>query len=197
MYNCINPFFRLAFSDLTSRTNLKMSLFSCVNRGQYIASLLLLLLLAACSKNNVDPDESNYFKATVDGKEIVFDNFVEAQMNIPKQVSLSNPYVFLIEASKVTGDVSLMYFFVESQSPIKAMTYDNSIRPNDVTFLGAGGTAPNDQRIPTGSKVTISSLTDTYAEGTFYGEVYSRGDASTQKILITDGKFRVRYKVSQ
>ena len=118
-------------------------------------------------------------------------------MNIPKQVSLSNPYVFLIEASKVTGDVSLMYFFVESQSPIKAMTYDNSIRPNDVTFLGAGGTAPNDQRIPTGSKVAISSLTDTYAEGTFYGEVYSRGDASTQKILITDGKFRVRYKVSQ
>ena len=197
MSNVLYLFFGHVLSGRTSLTKPEIALFSCVNRGIYIAPLLLLLLQLSCSKSNVDPSQSNYFKATVDGKEIVFDNFVEAQMNIPKEVSLVNPYVFLIEASKVTGDVSLMYFFVESQSPIKAMTYDNSIRPHDVWFMGAGGTPPNDQRIPTGSKVTITSLTDTYAEGTFYGEVYSRGDASNKKILITDGKFRVHYKASQ
>lgn len=159
---------------------------------------MLMLLTLSCSKSSVDPDLPNYFIATVDGKEVNFDNFVEAQMNIPKEVSLSNPYVFWVEGSKVAGTgSSLMYFFINSQSPIKATTYDNSIRPDDVTFLGGGGTPPEDQSIPTGSKVTISSLSDRYAEGTFYGEVYSRGDASTKKILITDGKFRVRYKVSQ
>lgn len=170
-----------------------------IKSGTYIMSALsmLVLLNLACSKSNVNPDFPNYFIATFNGKEVNFDNFVEAQMNIPKTVSLSNPYVFLITASKVGSDASLMHFFVSSQSPIKATTYDNSLRPDDVFFLGAGGTAPENQNIPTGSTVTISTLTDTYAEGTFYGEVYSKGDINTKKILITNGKFKVHYKVSK
>lgn len=165
--------------------------------GTTTALLMLVLFNLSCSKSSVNPDVPDYFIATFNGKEVNFDNFVEAQINIPKQVSLSNPYVFLITASKVGSDASLMQFFVSSQSPIKATTYDNSLRPDDVFFLGAGGTAPENQNISTGSTVTISSLTDTYAEGTFYGEVYSNGNVSNKKILITNGRFRVHYKVSK
>jgi hypothetical protein len=160
--------------------------------------IMFVLLNLSCSKSNVDPNLPDYFIATVDGTEINFDNDIKAQINIPKQVSLSNPYTFLIEANKfsVAGG-NLMYLFVHSQLPIKVTTYDNSIRPDDVWFTGAGGTSPTDRTIPTGSKVIISSLTDTQAEGTFYGEIYPQGDISSKKIIIKDGRFRVHYKVSK
>lgn len=161
----------------------------------YLTYLVLLLFSLSCSKSSVEPDSSVYFIATIDGKEINFDNYVKAQINTPKQVSLSNPYSFLIEANKVSGgNIDLLYLTIDSQLPIKATTYDNSIRPNDVWFLGVGGTPPANQNIPTASKVTITFLSDTFVEGTFYGEVYPKGDINNKKIIIKDGKFRVSYK---
>ena len=156
---------------------------------------MLVIFSLSCSKGSVDPNSPDYFIATVDGKEINFDNDIKAQINIPQQVSFSNPYVFWIEANKVSGGgINLLHLTVESQLSIKSATYNNGIRPSDVWFLGVGGSPPSNQSIPTASKVNITFLSDTYAEGTFYGKVYPKGDVNNKKIIIKDGTFRVRYK---
>lgn len=95
-------------TKITKKTIMKKQHLNLL-RLRYIANLMLVIFSLSCSKSSVDPNSPDYFIATVDGKEINFDNDIKAQINIPQQVSISDTYVFLIEANKVSGGAVNLY----------------------------------------------------------------------------------------
>lgn len=154
----------------------------------------------SCTKSDsVKPESaSEYFIATIDGKVINFDNFVEGQINYKEHGTENDPNIFLVEGNKINGDgVGGMYLFIETPEHIKTGSYQsNTNRPYEAWILvGANAGPPDDQIIATSTKATITGLTDEYAEGTFSGEVYQGFIVNGKKILVTDGKFRVKYKL--
>ncbi|MCF0074989.1 hypothetical protein LZD49_31180 [Dyadobacter sp. CY261] len=167
------------------------------------ASLAALLMLnMSCSKSGmvaVNPD-GEFFRATIDGQVIDFDNEIKAQINYKEVGTANNPNVFLIEATKVSGSrLDGFYLMIESIPKITTASYQsNSSNPIEVTFLAVGyGGSPDDPNIVTNSKATITALSDEYAEGTFSGEVFADYDTNGKKTLIENGTFRVKYVINK
>ena len=160
--------------------------------SRIVSALLVVICFASCSKDKKDIEDG--MRLTVDGREIVFTDFTEAEYDSTGGIHNLN-----IRGADTESRPNLVRFGITQEEPITARTYNHSNTNPDfyVTldwapsgedytnpyYAGLDGTDP--------MSITITSITATRIQGTFQGTV-RRGANATK--VISNGSFNLALK---
>jgi hypothetical protein len=166
-------------------------------RTLLLLPIYLLLLLVSCKKST-PPGPDNSISATVDGIPKTFNVYAQA-------FSQSNfqGHNLLIISGQETSEIGSININISVSSIPAIVKGSYSLDPGNsgtlpvggatsITYVSRGEKFLPSQNATSKNLITITSLSSTKVEGTFY-VVLSEGTPSTDK-TITNGKFNVSIK---